>query len=225
MAESDQETANDIPGNGAPDELDSLIAEFDAATTKTIEASNSEAIGLATDAPQESADAEVNGRTLEDVISDAEVRARVEAANAYRASLKLDEKLNAIAQHEYKQALSETVNNVRGNLDKTQIRDDLVQAWLDTKVREDQALQQAWIGRAENPQMWKAAERNLKSLFHKDFSRQVIDVQATEDRMMVTAAIRGASAPAQAEPPPNYARMSDSDLRAEYQKLGIQPNF
>jgi hypothetical protein len=37
--------------------------------------------------------------------------------------------------------------------------------------------------------------------------------------------VRGASGPAPVEPPPDYARLSNADMRDEMRKLGIQPNF
>jgi hypothetical protein len=72
--------------------------------------------------------------------------------------------------------------------------------------------------------MWQAAERNLIKQFRQEAARRA-DPELTEDRAMVAAAIRGASVPAQTEPPPNYARLSNADMRDEMRKLGINPNF
>jgi hypothetical protein len=207
-----------------PDEIDALLKQFDTETSRPA-AVNGHADDSA-DAPHngEHVNGDATDNWLENAILDAENAERGQRSRAYYASLQLDQKINTIKQHEYERDLNATIANVRGSLDKNQIRDAHVQAWLDTQVRQDETLKNTWLNRAQDPRMWQAAERNLKSQFHKEFSRQVFDTEATEDRALVASAIRGASGPAQVEPPKNYSRMSNKDFRDELQSLGIQSN-
>lgn len=194
------------------DDVDALVAEYERQTAAPAAASNGYA------GAGETVDSD--GQSLESIISDIELAERMQASRDYRASLQLDQKLNAIATYQHQTDLRATVANVRGDMDPKLLSDDLVQAWIDTQAREDEGLRQAWLGRAENPQMWKAAERILSKQFRQKFA-QMPDPNLTEDVAAVSAAVRGASAPTQAEPPPNYGRLSDKDMRAEMQKLGI----
>jgi hypothetical protein len=211
-----QQTDTAADNSSAPDELDTLLAQFDRETARPA-AVNGHA--------DDSADAPVNGDApdnwLENAILDAENAERSQRSRAYYASLQLDQKIQTIQAHEYERDLNATVANVRGDLD---VKEGVVRAWLDAQVREDGVLKQSWLGRADDPQMWKAAERVLIKTFHQEFSRQP-DPNLTADMAMVAAAIRGASAPAQTESAPNYSRLSNPEMRDEMRKLGIQPNF
>jgi hypothetical protein len=211
-----------LPDAGGTDDLDALLAQFDAETTR---AGNGHA-GQSADAPHngEHVNGDATNKWLEEAISDAEIAERAQRSRAYFASLQLDKKNQTIQAHEYERDLSATVANVRGDLDKNVFPDKIVRAWLDAEVREDEVLKNVWLNRAQDPRMWQAAERNLIKQFHQEAARRV-DPQVTEDRAMVAAAIRGASAPAQTEPPPNYSRLSNHEMRDEMRKLGIQPNF
>src|ERR1019366_3103727 len=102
--------------------------------------------------------------------------------------------------------------------------DKFVTAFIDKEARENTKLQELWQNRLNNPRPLAAAANQLAKDFQKTYSRMP-DPNVTEDRAMVAAAIRGASAPAQTEPPPNYARLSNADMRDEMRKLGIQPNL
>jgi hypothetical protein len=219
-----QQTDTPADQSSGADDISALLAQFEAETARPAAAN-----GHADD----SADAPINGEPvngdapdnwLENAILDAENAERTQRSRAYYASLQLDKKIQTIQAHEYERDLTATVANVRGSLDKNQIRDAHVQAWLDTQVRQDETLKNTWLNRAQDPRMWQAAERNLKAQFHKEFSRQVFDTEATEDRALVASAIRGAAGPAQVEPSRDYARMSNKDFREELQSLGIQSN-
>jgi hypothetical protein len=47
------------------------------------------------------------------------------------------------------------------------------------------------------------------------------DKDATEDRMAVSAAVRGTSTTAPAETPPNYGAMTDAEFEAEKKRIGL----
>jgi hypothetical protein len=214
-------TQTDTPADNSSGELESLLAEYEQATARPTAANGHDE--NAEDSPHngEHVNGDAIDKTLEDAISDAEIADRAQRSRAYYVSLQLDQKINTIKQHEYERDLNATVASVRGDLD---VKDGVVRAWLDAQVREDGVLKQSWLGRADDPQMWKAAERVLIKTFHQEFSRQP-DPNITADLAMVAAAIRGASAPAQTETAPNYSRLSNADMRDEMRKLGIQPNF
>ena len=211
------------------DELQSLLAQFEAETARPAAANghNENAV----DAPHngehilgDATDKWATATWLDEAIWDAECAERGQRSRAYYESLQLDKKIQTIQAHEYERDLNTTVANVRGNLDKNVFPDKIVRAWLDAEVREDEGLKDVWLNRAQDPRMWQAAERNLIKQFHQEAARRV-DPQVTEDRAMVAAAIRGASAPAQTEPPPNYSRLSNPEMRDEMRKLGVEPNF
>jgi hypothetical protein len=206
------------------DELQSLLAEYETQTARP--AAGNGNVEQSADAPHNGG--RVNGDAtdtwLDEAIWDAECTERAQRSRAYYESLQLDKKIQTIQAHEYERDLNATVANVRGNLDKNVFPDKIVRAWLDAEVREDEGLKNVWLNRAQDPRMWQAAERNLIKQFRQEAAQRA-DPELTEDRAMVAAAIRGASAPAQTESAPNYSRLSNPEMRDEMRKLGIQPNF
>jgi hypothetical protein len=56
-------------------------------------------------------------------------------------------------------------------------------------------------------------------LMHKDARRPRIDVDATEGRLAVVAAMKGASGKPSAEPPPNFSQMSDGEFSRTTKQL------
>ncbi len=71
-----------------------------------------------------------------------------------------------------------------------------------------------------NPRQWGRIKSELGREFKKKFDR-VPDLQVTEDRAAVVAAVRGASTKAPVEKPPNLGQMSDAEFRQYTRQFGF----
>jgi hypothetical protein len=129
-------------------------------------------------------------------------------------------RLAAIEQRLFKQDMQATIKNVRGDLPSEVFDDDLVGAWIDAEARKDPRLATAWVNRDSNPKQFQKVVEQLGRNFSKKYGK-LPDANATEDRAAVTAAVRGASTKAPEGKAPDYSRMSDAELRAEKEKLGM----
>ena len=223
----------------APDDLDALLAQFDAETARPASANghdeNAADAANGADHSQGSKPAETSG-DLSDVdwfltqveLSDKEMDLRSRRAQLYTKEKAINDAVEnyiSVRQQEQHEAdLKTAISQVRGDMDSKFFDDKFVTAFIDKEARENTKLQELWQNRLNNPRPLAAAANQLAKDFQKTYSRMP-DPNVTEDRAMVAAAIRGASAPAQTEPPPNYARLSNADMRDEMRKLGIQPNF
>jgi hypothetical protein len=222
------------------DELETLLAQFVSETSRPA-AVNGHA--------EDSADARHNGTNHSQVSEPTETSGdgsdvdwllkQVELENkemdlrGQRAQLYTKEKaindtienyISVRQQEQHEADLNTTISQVRGDMDSKFFDDKFVTAFIDKEARDNLKLQEIWQNRFNNPRALATAVNQLAKDFQKTYSRMP-DPDVTEDRAMVAAAIRGASAPAQTEPPPNYARLSNADMRDEMRKLGIQPNF
>ena len=127
-----------------------------------------------------------------------------------------------VGSMKFKQDINETVKNIKGDLD---LDDEIVEAWLDAKARTDSRLQSAWMQRDNKPEQWKQVRAGLAKSLASKFSRQP-DRALTEDREAVASAVRGASTKAPVEQQADYSRMTNAELRKEFQeKYGFSPPF
>jgi len=81
--------------------------------------------------------------------------------------------------------VAEVVSHIKGDLE---VDDDLVQAYLDVRVRKTPALAKAFANRFENPAAWSQIEKKLGEELSSKFVR--VDKEATETREAVAAAVR-----------------------------------
>lgn len=116
-----------------------------------------------------------------------------------------------------------TLKDVRGNLDPQFFDDTIVRAWIDGEAARDPRLARAWVNRKENPKQFEQVKAALGRNFAKKFSR-LPDRQATEDRELVTASVRGASTKAPEGKAPEFAKLNNKDFSKEVQeKYGFNP--
>lgn len=128
-----------------------------------------------------------------------------------------------VTQVKFKQDMDATIKSIRGDLDPSVFDDGLVEAWLDSQARSDPRLQRAWLQRDNDPKQFERIRGELGKAFHKKFSR-LPDPNATEDRAIVAAAVRGASTKAPDDKPPNYSSLSNTEYRKEIQdRYGFDP--
>ena len=131
--------------------------------------------------------------------------------------------ITEVSNFQFKQDMGSLVKNVRGELDSEIFDDETVEAWIDGRARRDPRLQQAWLQRKSNPAAFERIAGELGKQFTKKFGK-LPDKNATEDREVVAAAVRGASTKAPAEQPPNFSRMSNSEYRKDVQeRYGFDP--
>lgn len=134
-----------------------------------------------------------------------------------------DPAMSQILQRMYREDMQKTVSKVRGSLDASLFDDTLVEAWLDAQAREDPRLQQAWLNRHSNAKQFEKVVEGLGRSFAKRYGKMP-DRAATEDREVVTAAVRGASTKAPEGNAPNFSDMNNAEYRETVKKkYGFDP--
>jgi hypothetical protein len=71
---------------------------------------------------------------------------------------------------------------------------------------------EAWLNRKADPETFNQTLKKLSRKFYNEIVKPAPDRQATEDRELVTASMRGASGRVPEEKPPDFARMTDADF-------------
>ncbi len=110
------------------------------------------------------------------------------------------------------------ISHIRGDIDASIYTDAMVGAWVTEIAKTDAKVQRAWENRYQDPKGYERAVVALGRRFAKEHG-QFPDRQATEDRELVTAAVRGSGSP----PPPltqheeqrRWARMSNAEFERE----------
>ena len=233
-----QQTDTPDQSSGA-DDISALLAQFEAETARPAAANghdeNAADAANGADRSQVGEPPETPGE-LSDVdwlLKQVELENKEMDLRGQRAQLNTKEKaindtienyISVRQQEQHEADLKTAILQVRGDMDSKFFDDKFVTAFIDKEARDNIKLQEIWQNRFNNPRALATAINHLAKDFQKTYSRMP-DPNVTEDRALVAAAIRGASAPAQTEPPPNYARLSNADMRDEMRKLGIQPNF
>lgn len=101
---------------------------------------------------------------------------------------------------------------------------EMARAWLLNEVATDGDLQQAWNERHASPEHAMRAERQVNRALRKlhNYAKSLPDPKATNDRELVTAAVRGAAVKPPPERAPDYKSMTDAEFAKELkQKYGI----
>jgi len=129
----------------------------------------------------------------------------------------------ALENRFFQQDLDKALANIRGDL---KVPDRIARGWIDQMARENPTISAAFANRDSNQTAWQKIERGLAKEFAKEMAHfTAIDPNATEDRAVVAAAVRGASTNRVPEtPPPNYAVMRSGDFRKDVlEKYGFDP--
>lgn len=145
---------------------------------------------------------------------------RAEAANDVKdATAEVLAARDEIRNERFQRDMNATIKEVRGDLPSDFYDDDFMVAWLDSMAKKDARLAQAWGDRNQNPQQFARVKAALAKDFAKRYGK-IPDKQVTEDREAVTAAVRGASTKAPEGKSPDYSKMTDQELAAEWDKIG-----
>jgi len=228
------DTAAD-PSSG-DDDLQSLLDEFQQATARPA-AGNGHAESSADGADQsqvrDPAETPGDGDDIDWLLKQHELYNREMDLRVQRVELDNKERvvgdalqtyIATVQQARHEADLKDTIAQVRGGMDSKFFDDRFVTAFIDKEARDKPELQELWLNRHTNPRALATAVKDLAKNFQKTYSRMP-DADVTADVAMVAQAIRGASGPTPVEPPPNYARMSNPELREEMKKMGINPTF
>lgn len=81
-------------------------------------------------------------------------------------------------------------------------------------------IAQAFDNRGENPRAYTKVMRKLQDLIIQN-AKSMPDREATEDRLAVAAAVRGATAKSISEKPADYGSMNDAEFAKELSKHGL----
>lgn len=135
-----------------------------------------------------------------------------------------DDRIRRIEDRIFQDDLNSTIKNITGDL---KLPDRFAKGWIDQVARENPAVANAFLNRANNPNAWKKIENALSKEIAKDFKALTpVDEGATVDRAAVTAAVRGASTKAATETEPNYGSLSAREGRkAVKEKYGFDPGW
>lgn len=195
----------ETPAPAAPqrDDLDDLLAEYDSAPPAAPQPDAAPAPPERLTAPQP--DADTSELTTEALQLLREHHARERMAR--------DDKDADLA-----------VAHVRG--DASDFAPSMVRGWLQEQAANDPKVAEAWANRYANPQGYAQTVERLARRFHAEHVSIRPDPAATADRAMVAASVRGAGTPPPAETDAGYrarvARMSDAELRQEWDRLGVE---
>ena len=124
-----------------------------------------------------------------------------------------------IRNERFQRDMGATIKDVRGDLPNDLYDDDFMTSWIDAQAKKDPRLSKAWVNRNSNPQAFARVKAGLGREFAKRYGK-LPDKAVTEDREIVTAAVRVASTKAPEGKAPDYAKMSNSELDSEWQKFG-----
>lgn len=131
--------------------------------------------------------------------------------------------VNEIAAFRYTRDMESTIKSVRGNLDPEIFDDTLVEGWINAQATRDPRLTQAWNARTQNPKQFEKVVQGLSKSFGQKFSK-LPDKQATEDREVVAAAVRGTSTKAPEGKAPSYGNLGNNDFADQVEKdFGFRP--
>lgn len=133
-----------------------------------------------------------------------------------------DERMARVMER-HRQDMSKVIADVRGDQSSDVFTDSFVTTWIDNLARLDPSLQQVWLERDVNPGRFVHAVDKLARRFHKEVVKRQIDDGLTEDRMAISAAVRGTARPPERENDAGYRRrvanMTDAEFHAERERM------
>ena len=131
--------------------------------------------------------------------------------------------LSDVRQYIFNQDMEKTIGKVRGGLDPDYFDDKLVKGWINEQAIDDPRLATAWQQRYANPKQYQKVVDQLSQKFAKKYGK-MHDREATENREVVAAAVRGASTKAPEHKAPDYSNMSNPEYRQKVkQEYGFDP--
>jgi hypothetical protein len=221
------------------DLLDEALAQFDRETQRSAAIDESLAtLDRQQEAPANSgrpasdfapASAEDRQRWVEGIVAEQRQFSEMQRAGEFAAQ-RVGELEQAIAQMQHQQWLAEeradfdkVVSEIdEGLRDFPDLPANFSRDWLMARGLDDPKLRDAFDGRRQFPRIWARAKQDAAAQLYKLASSRV-DRQLSEDRLAVSAAVRGASSShTPAEPQPDMSHMNNAEYRKYIsQKYGI----
>jgi len=202
-AKPSTETNGDAQGNG--DDLEKLLAEFD-------DSDNPDPKAMKEEKPSKPAKTEQKTETQNDLSSQVQKLLDME-----------EERRREEFQRQFDADMAKTVVAIRGEISDKLASDKFVRAWIEATAEENPKLTSAWVNRKKDQKAFGRIVEKLSRDFAAEFSKRP-DPNATEDREVVSAAVRGASTKTPEDKAPNYTSMSDQEFAADVEKkFGFRP--
>jgi hypothetical protein len=206
------------PAAPEPDLLDQALAEFDLESRRS--AALDETLAALDRQPASPP------RLVEDIIAEQRQLSEMQRAGEL-ATQRVGELEQAIAQMQHEAWL----NQERADFDKLvgEIAEGLkefpdlpagfVRDWLMARGQDDLKLRDAFDGRRQFPRIWARAKRDATAQLYKLASSRP-NRELSEDRLAVSAAVRGASSShTPAEPQPDMSHMNNAQYRDYISRL------
>lgn len=172
--------------NSAPDDLDSLLKEFESSSEPKPKATEEQ--------PKQEQPKDGGDKRLDEVYGF------------------IQEEQRRRARDEFTRDFSETVKNVKGDL---AVSDTIAKGFIHAMAEQDPRIAKAFVNRASNPETWKKVQGELNKALTREFEGQP-DKRLTEDREAVAAAVRNSSnqpPPEQKLDGSALGKMSDAEFR------------
>lgn len=202
VAEEGQDEAMPSPApEGAQDEpdLSKLLTDFDR---KTREARAKQQARVESKPPQK------------ETVSTERLIAEIESLKKGRA------------EDRYKSDMGSLIKSLRGDFDANEVSDEFIEVWANTEGRKSPELRKLFREKDQHPAEYAEVVKALSDKFHKFVEKRgsQIDSDATQEREVVAAAVRGTSKRPPPSREPEYSGMSDAQFRASVRKkYGFDP--
>lgn len=220
---SDPTAGSEVPSGGGHD-LDHWLSEFDR--TSKDKPSGGGTVGGDETSPQPDAPTTRPRPEPPRAVSDSDMMMtslRVAQQQVWWNEMMTQQHFAALRKQE-EVDFAEVLSVAKDQLDGMRhLPDDFARRWLVSEYNLDKELMEAWDNRYEDEGATNHARAVVRRALKKmvKAAREVPtpeDLLATDDRAMVTAAVRGASTKAPSEQAPDFAGMSNAQYREEHKK-------
>jgi hypothetical protein len=128
----------------------------------------------------------------------------------------------SLAEREYREDMTKVVTSIRGDFAPDEVDDEFIDTWVNAEAKKDPRVANAWVKRHADPKGFERVLNGLSRKFaekHAKLRKQ--DDAATADKEAVANYVRGSSKSAPEKPVPNLGKMTDAELQAYKDSLGM----
>ena len=210
-----ENTADDAPAAAGGTDLMSLLAEFERETGGLATASTP--APAKSDNPADPGAAPSLDELMQEIGHDqapqnasAELREKIDTISTAVSAMQAERRLE--------REKSDFANIVKMATDSiaefSHLPADFAERWLTAEAVKDQKLRAAFDNRYSSPQAYSFAQSQVRKAIERLYkaAKSLPDIEATEDRALVTAMMRGASKAMPAPRPVRYGDMTDVEF-------------
>lgn len=140
-----------------------------------------------------------------------------EAKQALEEAQRLTREIRA---HKVEGEITSLVDRLRGD---SGVSPRAIRGWLEEVARENPKISEAFFN-PKTPKDREQVEKHLAKMMKDEFPTSKLDSEATKNREVVSAAVRGSSKTAPEAKAPDYARASNNDFKSDVEsKYGYTP--